>query len=143
MAPASELTPLPVAAYLLIAVVGSLTRIGQFGEVEPLLAAVEGELVEEGLAAHGDEGEDLLLSLARPWAMPERETADLTEFVDLPLFGSAAAAAPSGNGANPEPSPAEDEAATPEPSAVTPAGRDGDYAEETTPAQGEQLRLLL
>jgi hypothetical protein len=27
--------------------------------------AVEGELVEEGLAAHGDEGEDLLLSLAR------------------------------------------------------------------------------
>jgi hypothetical protein len=27
--------------------------------------AVEGELVEEGLAAHGDEGEDMLLSLAR------------------------------------------------------------------------------
>jgi len=27
--------------------------------------AVEGELVEEGLAAHGDDGEDLLLSLAR------------------------------------------------------------------------------
>jgi len=47
MAPASELTPLPVAAYLLIAVVGSLTRIGQFGEVEPLLAQVRAVVARE------------------------------------------------------------------------------------------------
>src|SRR3990172_7001715 len=118
--------------------------------------AVEGELVEEGLAAHGDEGEDLLLALARslterveasedsleglfarvrqteqeveaalwpedltpeepeaepqpgPWAMPEREPTDLTAFVELPLFAPAPAATPSGNGASPEPLPAEE-----------------------------------
>jgi hypothetical protein len=145
--------------------------------------AVEGELVEEGLAAHGDEGEDLLLSLARslterleasedsleglfagvrqaeqevesalrlddlapeeyepepepvPWAMPEWGPADLTEFVDLPLFGSATTATPSGNGGPPASPPNEAEA-------VTPAGRDGGDAEETTATEGEQLRLL-
>ena len=151
--------------------------------------AVEGELVEEGLAAHGDEGEDLLLALARslterveasedsleglfagvrhaeqdveaalrpddlapeefesgptpvPWTMPGQEPTDLTEFIELPLFASAAAAPPPGNGASPESPCADDEVATLEPSAVTPAGQEGGGAEET-PAEGEQLRLL-
>jgi len=72
--------------------------------------------------------------------MPEREDGDLTEFVDLPLFGSATTT-PSGNGASPQPSPAEVEAAKPQPLAVTPAGRDDSEAEEKA-AEGEQLRLL-
>lgn len=152
--------------------------------------AAEGELVEEGLAAHGDEGEDLLLSLARslterveasedsleglfagvrqakheveaalrpddlapeefesepeptPWSTPGREPADPTEFVELPLFASVAAT-PSGNGGTPDPPSAEAEPTTPEPTGVTPADRDGDDAEDATPAtEGEQLRLL-
>lgn len=69
------------------------------------------------------------------WSMPEREPADLTDFVELPLFASAAATP--GNGASPEPSPDEPGAATPEPSPVTPAGRNGGDAEA-----GQQLRLL-
>lgn len=58
--------------------------------------------------------------------MPEREDGDLTEFVDLPLFGSAVAAAPSGNGARLE--PAGDELESESPKAAS--------------AEGEQLRLL-
>jgi len=57
--------------------------------------------------------------------MAEREPTDLTEFVDLPLFGSAVAA-PSGNSASPEPAPDE-------PEAVTPADRDGSDAAKTPP----------
>ena len=42
------------------------------------------------------------------------EPTDLTEFVDLPLFGPAAAATPSGNGDRPEePPPAEAEPTVP------------------------------
>jgi hypothetical protein len=153
--------------------------------------AVEGELVEEGLAAHGDEGEDLLLSLARslterveasedsleglfagvrhaeqevetalrpddlapeefesdpepvPWAMPERESADLMEFVELPLFASATTATPSGNGESPQSPSPEGQPAAPQLSAVAAAGRDRDGDTEETPAaDGGQLRLL-
>lgn len=152
--------------------------------------AVEGELVEEGLAAHGDEGEDLLLSLARSlterveasedsleglfagvrqaetevesalrpddlapeeyepapeptlWSMPDREDGDLTQFVDLPLFGSAAAATPSGNGASSESPSTEAQPATAEASAVTPARRKDSCVEEALATEGEQLRLL-
>jgi len=152
---------------------------------------VEGELVEEGLAAHGDEGEDLLLSLARSlterveasedsleglfagvrqteqeveaalrpddlapeepeaepqpalWIMPEREPSDLTAFVELPLFASVTAATPSGNGDRPEEPPAaEGEAVVPEPLAVASTADGRDDAEETPPAEGQQLRLF-
>lgn len=71
-----------------------------------------------------------------------------TEFVELPLFGSAATAVtPSGNGASPEPLPPDREGVTHEPLAVTPAARDGDDGEEATSedaplTDGEQLRLL-
>ena len=74
--------------------------------------------------------------------MPEREDGDLTEFVDLPLFGSMPTAIQSGNGARPEPPSADGEAAeTRQPPAVTPAGREGGEVEEAL-SGGEQLRLL-
>jgi hypothetical protein len=152
--------------------------------------AVEGELVEEGLAAYGDEGEDLLLALARSlterveasedsleglfagvrqaeqgveaalrpedlapeepeakpqpahWTMSEREPADPTEFVELPLFASMPTAMPSGNGARLEPPSAEAETAMPELSAVASTAPGHDEREETPPVEGEQLRLL-
>jgi len=152
--------------------------------------AVEGELVEEGLASFGDEGDDLLLTLARslterveasedsleglfasvrraereveaalrpddlapekpepesqpmPWSMPEREPADLTEFVELPLFASAAVATPSGNGARPEEPAHEGEPSPVAQPAAIPGGQRDDGAEDTLPANGQQLRLL-
>lgn len=67
---------------------------------------------------------------------------DLTDFVELPLFGSAAAAAPSGNGASPEPSPYEPETPMPEPPTVKAAGEDGADTEEMPLVEGKQLRLL-
>ncbi|MFQ5809872.1 MAG: hypothetical protein ACE5JM_09660 [Armatimonadota bacterium] len=76
------------------------------------------------------------------WAMPGRDLADLTEFIDLPLFGSVAAPPPSGNGASPEPAPDEPPAVTPTDGETTPAGRDGSDADETPVTDGEQLRLL-
>ena len=57
-----------------------------------------------------------------------------------PTSGESARAL-SGDGANPERALAEEESATPEPSAVAPVSRDGGGAEET-PTEGQQLRLL-
>jgi hypothetical protein len=105
--------------------------------------AVEGELVEEGLATHGDQGDDMLLSLARSLTERVESSADSLEA----LFAGVRQA----EGEVEMALRAEDIA----PEELEPAGetpwlvRRQEHEDEpvlvgaqTTPREGEQFRLL-
>ncbi len=71
----------------------------------------------------------------------QRDAVQSERAKSLPCGNCQIVSSLSGNGASTVPA-ADDEAATPEPSAVTSADRDGDDAGETPATEGEQLRVL-